>query len=249
MNNTDISTNAPLFPANNFSGSIGGKKLASIHTYAPHQEKLEKLIGITLKKYFRNFNGQNINVIEIGTGAGLTSKIILDADQRIHLKSVDNEPKMVREAKKNLAEYVRCGRTEIIQKDALEYLKSVKRQSADCLASALTIHNFERKYREKIIREIFRILKPGGIFINADKYVPDNEKEYQKEYSWQMAQFEKAPDNDARNGWIEHYKIDNRPEIIMKEHESVELMKRIGFVDVVTSNRHHLEMLLTATKA
>jgi len=156
---------------------------------------------------------------------------------------------MVREAKKNLAEYIRCGRTEIIQKDALKYLKNVKRQSADCLASALTIHNFDRSYREKMLREICRILKPGGFFINADKYVPDNRKEYQKEYLWQMAQFEKAPDNDARNGWIEHYKIDNRPEIIMREHESVELMKRIGFTDVATSHRHHLEMLLTARKS
>jgi len=75
-----------------FNKSLSGKKLASIHTYAPHQRKLEKLIGITLKKYFRKFTGQNINIIEIGTGAGLTSKIILDIDRRIHLESVDNEP-------------------------------------------------------------------------------------------------------------------------------------------------------------
>ena len=119
----------------------------------------------------------------------------------------------------------------------------------DAVASGLTIHNFKVDYREDVLKEIFRVLKSGGTFINADKYVPDDLEEYKKEYDWQMQQFRDADvTEEVREGWIKHYEVDNRPEIIMKERESVELMKRIGFVDVATSNRHHLEMLLIAKK-
>jgi ubiquinone/menaquinone biosynthesis C-methylase UbiE len=130
----------------------------------------------------------------------------------------------------------------------LKYLESLPDQSIDAVASAMTIHNFEGNYRENILREVIRILKPGGFFVNADKYVPDDEGKFKKEYEWQMQQFENAPDDETKQGWIEHYITDNQPNIIMREKESIEIMKSLGFTDITTINRHHLEILLTARK-
>jgi ubiquinone/menaquinone biosynthesis C-methylase UbiE len=231
-----------------FGGAIGGDRLASIRLSMPHHDEMQKLVGNALKNAFRNYPGAEIHVVEIGIGIGYTAKEILEADKRIKLQSVDNEPKMIGEAAKNLEKYISEGRLKIEKRDALQFLRDIAENSMESVASAFTLHNFENSYREKVLKEIFRILKPGGIFINADKYVPDDEKEYKKEYEWQMRQFENAPDSETKQGWIEHYITDNQPNIIMREKESMEIMKRLGFVSIETSSRFHLELLLLARK-
>lgn len=249
-NNTEMPTNAPLLPDNNFGGFIGGKDYELVFRIIPHQKILHSLVGQTLKERYENRQDiEEINVLEIGTGTGLTSYQILQADPRIKLASVDNEPKMIAEAENNLKNFIDAERIEISKEDALEFLENTPDASMDEVATAFTIHNFDAAYREKVLKEVLRILKPAGTFINADKYIPDDPEEYKKEYDWQMQQFRDADvAEEVREGWIKHYEVDDRPEIIMKEHESVELMKRIGFTDVATSNRHHMEMLLTAKK-
>lgn len=231
-----------------FGGVLAGKNLATIGFSAPHQKKFQKLVRETLKKYFSNYNFSKINIIEIGTGAGLTSAEILKADGRTILRSVDNEPKMVSEAGINLKKYVFENRLEIILADALEYLKDVPENSVDSVATSMTLHNFRRGYRKKVLREIFRVLKTGGIFVNADKYVPDDEKLFKKEYDWQMKQFEKAPNEKIKAAWIEHYETDSQPDIIIREGKAKKIMKDIGFKDTIISKRQHLEALLTAGK-
>lgn len=231
-----------------FGGALAGRNLATICFSAPHQNKFQKLIGKTLKNYFSRSKFPEINILEIGTGAGLTSAEILKADKRIILRSIDNEPKMVSEAKRNLKKYLIAGRLKIILSDALAYLRSCPRNSVDSVASSMTLHNFERNYRERVLQEIHRILKNGGFFVNADKYIPDDKEEFNKEFDWQMKQFEKGPTLRLRKAWIEHYETDNRPDIIMREGEERKIMLSIGFEKIRIGQRRHLEALLTAKK-
>ncbi len=231
-----------------FSGTLAGKNLLTINFSAPHQEAFQKLVGITLKKYSSGSSLPEIRVIEIGTGTGLTSSEILKADKKIFLRSVDNEPKMLAEAERNLGKFIKEKRLEIILDDALKFLRSIPENSVDSVATSMTLHNFKRDYREKNILEIYRIMKVGGIFINADKYVPDNKEKYKKEYNWQMKQFDKAPNEDIRKAWINHYKADNRPDIVMRENEEKKIMKSIGFKNIKIGKRRHLEALLIAEK-
>lgn len=235
-------------PENNFAGVLGGDRLASIRSLIPHQEKMQNLIEETLQRYLKEISLKEIQAIEIGTGNGLTATKIIGADERMKLKSVDSEPKMIKAARKNLQQDIENGKIELFQEDALIFLEKLDDNSVDVVASALTLHNFENQYREKVLRQIFRILKKDGIFINADKYSPADDNKAKEEFEWQMQQFENAPDSETKNGWIKHYIIDNKPEIIMKENEALEIMKKIGFSNSEISNREHLEALLTAKK-
>jgi tRNA (cmo5U34)-methyltransferase len=201
-----------------------------------------------LQKEFEHSPLLRINVLEIGTGTGQTSLEILKADPRIRLWSVDNERKMLEAAKIYLAEYAQSSRLEFIENDALSYLKKNSSRKFDGVVTSLTLHNFEKHYREKVLQQIFRILKVGGVFVNADKYIQDNMNIFQKEYKWQIQQFEKISDKKKRMAWIKHYETDIKPEIIMKEKESIETSKKIGFRNIKISKRIHLEALLTAKK-
>jgi len=156
---------------------------------------------------------------------------------------------MLAVANVDLKEYIDSGRIEIAEKDALEFLKNMPEDSMDSVASALTIHNFKADYREEVLKEIFRVLKPGGSFINSDKIMPDDPEIYERERKWQMEQFNNADvPEEIREGWIKHYEIDSRPDIIMREKEVVKMMEEIGFKDIKVSDRHHLEAMLIAGK-
>jgi hypothetical protein len=68
-----------------FSDQIGDEydlfQLAS-----PHYKELQNSVGEMLKLEFNKSNLTTINVSEIGFGTGITSKIVLLADDRINLK-------------------------------------------------------------------------------------------------------------------------------------------------------------------
>lgn len=46
--------------------------------------------------------------------------------------------------------------------------------SQDLVASAYTVHNFLETYRDQVLNEIFRVLRPSGIFVNGDRYALDD---------------------------------------------------------------------------
>jgi tRNA (cmo5U34)-methyltransferase len=194
-----------------FSDQIGDEydlfQLAS-----PHYNELQNSVGEMLKLEFNKSNLTTINVLEIGFGTGLTSKIVLMAYDRIKLKAVDNEPIMQEKATTALSQFD-DGRVELSIQDALEYLKSIPSNSFEAVISAFVIHNFQRDYRAEVIKEIYRILKPRGIFINADKIGASDPAEHSRNVEWQMKQFdvfEKIGKPELKKEWVEHYQEDEK---------------------------------------
>lgn len=59
---------------------------------------------------------------------------------------------------------------------ALGYLREVADSTFDIVASALALHNLQAGYRREVHRHIWRALKPGGMFVNADKYAPQDDQ-------------------------------------------------------------------------
>ena len=69
----------------------------------PHYDELEAKIGEIIARKFSGENISKIEVLEIGPGSGITTKVLLDCDKRVSIIAVDNSQKM-REAflEKNL---------------------------------------------------------------------------------------------------------------------------------------------------
>ena len=234
-----------------FSGKIG-EEYELFKLACPYFQELEETLGRIIREQFQDKSFEEIKVLEIGCGSGYTTLIILNSNNRTRIVAVDNESVMIEQAKEILNEFVENNRVELIEGDALEFLKKQDSDSFEVFASGFTLHNFTKNYRKKVIKEIYRVLKPEGIFVNADKYAIDDESKHKQSLNWQLQQFKieysKINRPDLIKEWISHYLEDNKPEVIMKESESIKSMSKIGFRDIKIVFRKQMEAVLFAEK-
>ncbi len=68
----------------------------------------------------------------------------------------------------------------------------------------------------------------------------------------QVDQFKKVAqehDNPAfEKEWTDHYLRDNEPDLLMKQQEAIDEMKKIGFKDIQIIFREQMEAILVARK-
>ncbi len=218
----------------------------------PHRNEMQKFIDSLIRDEFRGKDIKQIKILEIGFGTGFTTQIILESENRAKVFAVDNEIKMLKQAESNLSSFIKSNRVDLIWVDALEFLKNQNSNSYDIFASSETIHNFDKKYRVKVLKEIYRVLKSDGIFINADKYALDDEIQHRETLNWQLQEFQNKLTplgrQDLIKEWTQHYLEDDKPERIMKESNSIELMKSIGFKEINIIFRKQMEAVLIARK-
>lgn len=217
----------------------------------PHYENLEQAVVDKIKARVRMMGQDSIRVLEIGTGTGLTTGKILDIDPRITIVSVDREIMMLKRAEAELPEQVIEGRLALRQADAMDFVRKQARDSFDIFASAWTLHNMDAGYRQKLIQQIFRVLRKGGFFVNGDKYGKDDPQKHKDDLAWQIRKldvFKSAGRRELYEAWKAHYLGDDAPGIAMGERESLDMMKTVGFVDMAVSDRMKLEAVMVGNK-
>ena len=210
--------------------------------YFELQESLAKWIS-------KQFDSPTI--IDIGLGTGITTQIILKKNPNSKVIGVDSEKIMVLQSKRNLKKEIDSGKVTIVQSDALDYLRTLELGSVDVIASSYTIHNCEDSYREKLVKEMFRVLRPGGMFINNDKYAVDNYEEYIKSLVEQICRYKILADagrEDLQYDWTKHEIEDQDPIRIMCVKKSVLQLKNKGFSGIKIVERVGQYAILVALK-
>ena len=236
--------------ANMFTGVLG-EHYQTIKLICPLAAKMSHLVGDTVRDYVKHYD-QELNVVEIGGGTGITTLAILLAIDKGIINSIDNAVTMQKQAQISLKSWAEQGKVNFIENDALKALKAIADNSVDIVASAYTLHNFEQPYRELLISEVFRILKKGGKFINGDRYGLDDISTHtamiQKEivHYFKVLTAEKKP--ELLEHWITHLFSDEAENKVMRETVSIEQLKKIGFVEVKLSQRTEVNALVTAIK-
>ncbi len=234
-----------------FSGIIG-QDYDMLKQICPLAAEMSRLVGNAVHNYCVKHFSKAIKVLELGGGTGITTLSILSANDRLTVLSVDNEPNMQEQAKKHLKKWVEEGRLSFSTDDALTALQALETDSMDILASAYTLHNFEAHYRAKVISEIYRVLKPGGQFINGDRYglddISTHTRMIQQEVAGYFKVLTKNQSLDLLEHWIIHLFNDESENHVMRETVSLDQLKEKGFKDVVLSNRMEVNALVTANK-
>jgi len=233
-----------------FSGVIG-QEYQMLKLICPYATEMSRLVGEAVGEFCRTTNA-TINVLELGGGTGITTLAILAAAKNINLLSVDNEPVMQAQAKQNLKAWTEAGTLTFCGDDALTALQALPADSIDLLASAYTLHNFEHNYRKQVLTEIYRTLKPGGRFINGDRYALDDTAAHTRNTQQEVAGYFKILTGinrlDLLEHWIIHLFNDESENHIMREAVAISQLADAGFQKIELKLRMDVNALLTAVK-
>lgn len=109
-------------------------------------------------------------IIDLGAGTGLLSQKILEAYPQARLTLVDLSEKMLSVARMR---FKGLSNVTIEIADILDF--PMEDNSCDAIVSSLAIHHLTDRDKKTIYRKIFRALKPGGFFVNAEQVLADND--------------------------------------------------------------------------
>ena len=216
----------------------------------PHLETIHGAVSDQVAR-FAEAHGDKVRAVDLGCGDGAVTELLLD-DERIDVVGVDNEPKMIAQVLRRLTRWIESGRLSIAEADALGYLADQEDGSVDLVASGYVFHNLTPDYRSATLAEVYRVLRPGGLFINADKYARDGEAHYQ-DLKWQVDRFFDAYGDtehlDILRAWVMHYIEDEGPNHVMLERAALSEMDGLGFVELSIVSRCRMDAVLVAHKA
>lgn len=234
-----------------FSGILG-QDYRLLKLICPLAAEMSRLVGERVGSYQSRQPVERLQVLEIGGGTGITSLAILTAREDCHVLAVDNEPNMLGQARENLRRWTDQGRLTFLEQDALSALQRQDAASFDIVASAYTLHNFHDSYRDDVIREIFRVLRPGGLFVNGDRYALDDVDAHtrlvQQEVRGYFSALTEIRRLDLLEQWIVHLFSDESENHVMRESPALQQLRQTGFDDIALTHRQQVNALLTAVK-
>jgi len=126
------------------------------------QEQLE-----TVSRIIDKFNPYIINFLDLGCGDGFIGKFIYDMYPNSDGVFLDISNEMIQKAKqRDLKET-----TEFIVQDfgGDNWISGIKsRTDFDLIISGFSIHHIENDKKKRLYTDIYRLLKPNGIFLNLE---------------------------------------------------------------------------------
>ena len=230
--------------------TIIGKEYDMLQLICPAATEMSRLVGTAVNAYSNE--AETLEVLELGGGTGITTLAMLSGKSNLNILSVDNEPTMQDQAKANLQDWVTKGQLKFCTDDALTALQNLADNSFDIITSAYTLHNFLNSYREQVLKEIFRVLKPNGQFINGDRYALDDIRQHTRLIQEEIGRYFKVLSpidrNDLLEQWIVHLFNDESEDHVMRENVALEQMQCAGFIRINVSERKAGNALITAVK-
>ncbi|MFM8331727.1 MAG: class I SAM-dependent methyltransferase [Candidatus Methylumidiphilus sp.] len=231
-----------------FSGLIG-EEYEVLKCVCPAAAEMSRRVGEVVAGWRP---GSPLAVFEIGCGTGITTLALLLAGDAVSVTALDNEPAMLGQARRHLADWVGQGRLHWVEADALSGLRALPDASVDVVASGYATHNFLQGYRDLVMAEVFRVLRPGGALVNGDRYALDDVIEHtrltQQEVRGWFRAFADLGRADLLEQWVVHLFSDESEGRIMRLGASVDRLRDIGFEPVEVAFREGVNTLLIAHK-
>lgn len=102
-------------------------------------------------------------ICDLGAGSGLLSLLLRKQFPAAHITLVDFSPNMLELAKKRFTDDEQM---EFLQAD---YVKDDLPENFDAIVSSLSIHHLDNEDKRALYQRVYKLLAPGGVFINADQ--------------------------------------------------------------------------------
>ncbi|MEH2299828.1 MAG: methyltransferase domain-containing protein [Nostoc sp.] len=121
-----------------------------------------------------------LKVLDLGAGTGLYSGMVQSVFPNAEFTLLDLAPEMLEKAKFRFSKMGKSPKILIGN-----YVETDLGGSYDLIISALSIHHLSDFDKELLYQQIYNVLNPGGIFVNADQVLgktPDLEQLYRKHW-------------------------------------------------------------------
>lgn len=165
----------------------------------------------------------DFRVLDVGAGTGLLSALLLAAFPNARLTLVDLSPEMLGKAQARFAD------RKDIQYDVLDVANNPLPGQYDVVMSALALHHIAPPGLARVFRNVFDVLAPDGIFINADQALGTsaaNEQRYQE--TWLRGIRAKGCSEEDIAVALERIKVDQTSPL----DDQLRWLREAGFVDV-----------------
>jgi ubiquinone/menaquinone biosynthesis C-methylase UbiE len=131
----------------------------------------------------KQFTGGEGRFLELGSGTGSATRQVLRAFPRAKVTALDLSAPYLKVAQDNLRAF---RKVDFVQGDATEL--DFRENTFDAVYSVYVMHELPARERELLVREAFRVLKPGGVLLLADSLQWDDEPEL----NWALERFPKV---------------------------------------------------------
>lgn len=194
--------------------------------------------------------GAAYQALELGCGSGLSTRLFLHARPDLHLQAIDFAKPMLDQAARHLESDLHQGRLILQEGEMYEILAGLPSASLDLVISNYAIHNLLERERERLMPEIARVLRPGGFFINGDRYGDDDPTRHlallQEEVRGYFRIFQEMNRSDLLEAWILHVLSDESLERVMRMTSSLSLMRLQGFDPIDLLYREGVNAVISA---
>ncbi|MGE8077347.1 class I SAM-dependent methyltransferase [Peribacillus loiseleuriae] len=167
--------------------------------------------------------------MDLGCGNGFLAEILLKSYPEAYAVLLDHSEPMIEHARVHMKDYM--NRCEIILDDFSHSIgRYVEEGTVDCIVSGYAIHHLPHTKKKELYQEIYKVLAPGGIFINIEhtaSSTPEIEKLHDKLFIDHLSIHNKK---DRQEIAKEYY---NRPDkednILERVDIQVNWLRELGF--------------------
>ncbi len=189
-----------------------------------------------------------LKILEVGSGYGETTELILQKIPAM-MTLVETDKEALDISLKNLRAFEKQINT--VNEDAIAWIQRQPENSYDVFTASWVVHNFPADERAVFLREVARVLKPGGLFVVFDKILPDDQEEVER--LWQV-HTERLSGLDAlgktalKEEMLTHEMRDSAEPYVWRESACNDSLENIGFKDVRIVMRNERDVVSSAVK-
>jgi tRNA (cmo5U34)-methyltransferase len=182
-----------------------------------------------LLRLARHFVPQPGRVADLGCGDGFLARAVLSEFPTAHAVLIDHSEPMLRRAHEAMSPF--SGRCEIRHGDLSESLPGrVGDGPFDLIVSGYAIHHLPTARKRSLYREIFDLLRPGGLFVNAEHVAsatPELEAAYDEAYIDHIVAVTGRDKTEVRREY--HGRLDKADNILEPVEVQVGWLREAGF--------------------
>lgn len=162
------------------------------------------------------------NILDLGAGTGLLSTFVRQWYPQAHIILADLSEPMLAKAR------VRFADDSNVTFEVTDYTTAPINGTYDSIVSGLSIHHIDDDAKRALFAKIFKALRPGGTFVNAEQVAgptPEIDRRYKELWLEQVREAGATPDQIADSLYRQQ---DDRCASV---EDQLDWMREVGFTD------------------